>query len=229
MKRICLVTLLLLTVTSLKSQQHHYIKDISICVDTNTYSLRQDGIYVNREQHLPFCFSKNNSVALVEIETSVPHVKLWFKETSDYQVLDSLYEVLPGFMEGKIRLTNLTENDFQQLQLVLKKDSLSQQELVSIKLLPYTKTYLQIQNLTEELFIGEEKIFELSSNNLDNVKITADWSTGNAIDYRFSQLNGQLRLHLLPNQTGNQKIDIVVHTYKPYVDEKTKCTIAILV
>ena len=45
-------------------------------------------------------------------------------------------------------------------------------------LLPYSDTYLKFYPVSDELYIGEEKVFELLSNNMENIRIQTDWVEG---------------------------------------------------
>jgi len=86
-------------------------------------------------------------------------------------------------------------------------------------LLDFTLTIVRFYPTSDELFIGEEKVFELVTNNVNNVVADGVWTTGEDIDYMFTRQGQKLRLHVLPNQTGSKNLKARVKTIKPALNE----------
>jgi hypothetical protein len=73
----------------------------------------------------------------------------------------------------------------------------------------------------DELFIGEEKVFDLITNHADNIRYSMEWTTGQPIDYRIEKVADQFILHIMPNELGYHKIRLNFQTEKPFVDMTT--------
>jgi hypothetical protein len=61
----------------------------------------------------------------------------------------------------------------------------------------------------------------LESNNATNIKTSAAWSSSNGIDYRFSQRDSRLFLHMMPKEPGTRSIVAEMETVVPFVDTVT--------
>lgn len=95
---------------------------------------------------------------------------------------------------------------------------LRQQEapfLYELRLFPVTQTLAYLPDGPEELFIGEEKVIPLESNNFQNIKVPETWSSGLPVNYKLSREDGRVLLHLLPNEVGRQELSILTYPFPP--------------
>ncbi len=134
--------------------------------------------------------------------------------SGDYDVVDSL-QFYEDAWHCKIRFRNLTLSQFLKLQIKAKKDG--EERVGIIRLLPCTLTTVSLTPGNDELFIGEEKVFDLFTNRIDNLRFSTEWTSGMAVDYRIEKADNQLRLHVMPNVLGFHKVKLNIHTEKPYV------------
>jgi len=89
-----------------------------------------------------------------------------------------------------------------------------------VRLFPTTQTQVDIAQRDDEMYIGEEKIFELATNQFSNIKPEPIWTRTNDGDqYKITKEDGRLRLHILPNQWGNRRLTIKLKTFKPAMDQ----------
>ncbi len=194
-------------------------QEIILRVDTNQYLYSQDRISYNKTAHLPFLYDKEDEVAefdLIPADTIViEEIGLIF--SGDYELIDSLLDMNGEYYRFKVRFQNITRTDFLKILLSVKTSGDEKTYKHEIKLLPFTATRVQLADDVEELFIGEEKVVELISNNLENIKEVAEWTRGNGIDYRITRDFDQLRLHLLPNALGRRELNIKLQTFKPFL------------
>jgi hypothetical protein len=122
-----------------------------------------------------------------------------------------------------LRFRDLTSTQFLRLTFTAPADSAGQPAQAQIvNLLPVTRTTLDFRPNDTELFVGEEKVYDLSSNNAKNVRTTGEWTRGQDIDYRLTQDKGQLRLHVLPNTLGSRLLTVRAQTERPFLTDNNR-------
>ncbi len=208
---------LLFDVAAQNYNRTSYFRDLVLKVDTARYRLTEDFAYVKGEKHLLLGYQKDQEVAEINlIPYDFDQIKsIKFHPSADYEVLDSLLNIDYSYYRVKIRFNNITKSNFISFVFTVV-DAITNQPLTQeIKIQPVTETYVKFYPEDDGLYIGEEKIFELVTNNLANLRLNLKWTSGQAIDYRFSEKNGQLRLHLLPNALGSKVLETRLETIKP--------------
>lgn len=196
-------------------------KDVVLRVDTASYNLLNNSILYNGDRHIYFNYDNSQSVCEINLFAfdfdQIEAIRL--HPSGDYEILDSLIIINEEYARGKVRFKNLNKSNFINFTITVTEAYSLKPIVHEFKLLPVTKTIVNFHPDDLELYIGEEKIFELITNNLENIRINYQWTTGNDIDYKFSEKNGQLRLHLLPNSLGKKTIAASIETYKPFLDD----------
>jgi hypothetical protein len=205
------------------SQPHKILKvckELSLKIDTSVYYLSENTINYKGEKHLYFNYTKDDEICEINfIPSPFLEIKtIQLLPSGDYDQVDSLSNFNNDYYRAKIKFKSLAKSQF--LSLVFKiKTSLEPEPIVyEVRLFPYTQTYVKFYPTNEELFIGEEKSFELITNNLSNISISNNWTTGEDIDYRIAEKNGQLILHILPNTLGTRTLNLKIQTSKPFID-----------
>jgi hypothetical protein len=192
-------------------------RSVEIRTDTATFSSYSHVVIYDNEQCLYFIYNNEDEVAevtLYPIGTS-KYADVSIMPSGDYDVVDSL-QFYEDAWHCKIRFRNLTLSQFLKLQIKAKKDG--EERVGIIRILPCTFTTVSLTPGNDELFIGEEKVFDLFTNGIDNLRFSTEWTSGLAIDYRIEKADNQLRLHVMPNVLGFQKVKLNIHTEKPYVN-----------
>ncbi|MGV3502501.1 MAG: hypothetical protein ACO1O1_02255 [Adhaeribacter sp.] len=201
-------------------------KEVVLKVDTAAYSITKDQIPFNGESHLSFQYHRETEVCEVNLYPisfqNIHHLRL--ARSADFDLLDSVVNVNNDFFRFKVRFKDLTGSQFLNFTFHARDTVAHTTRTEVVKLLPYTRTTLRFYPDTEEMFVGEEKVFELVSNNPRNVKLVPDWVRGGEIDYRISELNGVLRLHLMPRDLGRKTLRISPQTVKPFLDKNRQLT-----
>ena len=212
-RRWLIICLLLLQVNIYGQLNGTFYSRFEIYTDTLKFDSRTDFIYVNGEKQYFFEYSNNDSpVVLFKFWCEDENLNLFFHQSAEYEILDSLKKIDNQYWL-KIRFKNLTLSDFLNLHFYTKQESEIKNFIIN--LLPVTSTYAKIYPSENELFIGEEKQFEIVTNNTDNLNYNGDWTEGNKIDYRIAEQNGKLYLHVIPNETGKISLDVPLRTKKP--------------
>jgi hypothetical protein len=192
-----------------------YFNNISLQIDTLCYSLPKDTAHFQGKDYLFFQYSRENEICDVKIYPSVKQniKKISLVESADFDLLDSVINYNNKYYTFKVRFKNLSESAFLRfrLNIFIGNDMATQ----DIPLLPVTKTTVQLNTKSDELAVGEEKVFELVTNHPENIKPIPDWQSSQDVDYRLVQNNGQLFIHLLANSAGNKVNSISLQTYKP--------------
>ena len=197
-----------------------WFSDVALLIDTSTFSLNHNTIPVNGENQLYFRYDNNQSVCEVKLFPLPERQKMVVRvlESGDYQMIDSLVNMNGQYFRFKVKFNNIPASQFLQFTFGVKAQADSSERLVSLHLFPNTNTFVKFYPGTDELFIGEEKIFELSTNNMANVRLTNEWTSGLDIDYMLDEQYGQLRLHLLPHNLGKRRLQVALQTVKPFLD-----------
>ena len=146
--------------------------------------------------------------------------KIELANSADFEILDSIFRG-QDYFRLKIRFTNLNQSKFISLNLTIYQVPLKETSC-EIRLFPFHQTKADFYPKDDELYIGEERVFELSSNNPENIRINPIFTEGKDINYRTEYTNRQLRLYLLPSKLGDMEFSLDLFTINPYIDEKGK-------
>ncbi|WP_147302861.1 hypothetical protein [Marinoscillum furvescens] len=193
-----------------------YFKDARLLVDTMEYSYQRDAIFRQGKEQLAFAYNDEEEVAEVYLtfdEQAPKAIRLI--PSGDFFQIDSLL-IFEKYARFKVKFNGLTNSEFVKFTLDVTMDS-TNSELVELPLFPYTQTYVELYPSNEEVFIGEEKVFELTTNNVDNIVIDNRWTEGLPINYRITREGGNLLLHILPNALGEQILNVPIRLKKPYM------------
>ena len=195
-------------------------RELVLKIDTATFTTAKHIININDIPHLYFRYEDDNPVCEVEFALNNPLTvsDVTLKHSEDFQVIDSLLPVNDNHYRFKVRFKNLTQSNFVQFSFSVNSyrgGSIIQE----VKLFPFTQTTVSFCPTDNQLFIGEEKAFRVETNNAGNIKYSNQWVKFKNISYRFSEEQGQLRIHLLADKPGLQSLEIPLNVRKPFVTE----------
>ena len=195
------------------------LREASLRTDTAAYLLSRNTTLVQGVPTLYFWFRRDDETLELRLypanATSTKPLRL--RRNPDYQQLDSLTKEDDGSFRTRLKFQSLTSSRFLRLVVEQVSDSVGRgprQQVVP--LLPLTRTSVALRVADEELFVGEEKTFDLTSSNPRNVHATGEWVRGADFDYCLvAQADGLLRLHVLPNQLGPRTLAVKLQTERP--------------
>jgi len=221
MKNINIIFIVLLFMTACLTAQvpgESIFRNVEIHIDSLVFSINRNTVNFNNEKNLYFTYDDENEVAEVVLfpKKNSSFQNLILVPSGDFEMVDSLM-FYDETWRCKIRFRNLTRSQFLKLQFRFKQNGSDNLEIV--RLLPCTHTYVDLKPSNDELYIGEEKVFDLITNNAENIRFSGEWTEGLGIDYRIEKLNEQLRLHVVPNKLGIQKLMVTLQAEKPDVDQ----------
>jgi hypothetical protein len=222
MKLSVLVITILFTIGFAQALPLKFINGVIIKTDTIQIHYPSEAIYLQTEPFLPLFYQSESEICEINIYPKQISTYIRLLPSADFDILDSLTLINQQYYRTKIRFTNLNKSQFLSLTIQSQPSATENPVIEEIKLLPYTHTFVRFYPNSDELYIGEEKIFELTTNNINNIKTTGDWTNGNDINYRISERNGQLRIHLLPTALGTKTLNLIVQTKTPYIDNSKK-------
>ncbi len=221
-KKILFITALLLIQFNLKAQLPSLIfKQIEIKVDTLSFNSVDHLIRFNDENHLYFEIGENSPVCEIRLTPFEPEVmeRLTLIKSGDYDILDSLINVNNEYFRFRIQFKNLTATDFLNFTFSeISEDSLDSRIHI-VPLLPVTKTIVEFDTEDTELFVGEEKVYELTTNNLQNIRVDNIWTRDNAVNYRLTEDNSRLILHVSSQRLGWQTLRLRIRAKIPYITD----------
>ncbi|MBN2612116.1 MAG: hypothetical protein JXB00_11215 [Bacteroidales bacterium] len=202
----------------------HLFRVVELRVDSLVYQSGIHTVKVNNENRLCFTFDNNDEVCEVRLYPE-PHMKnkrINLLPSGDFDVIDSLLFINNQYYRFKVRFKNLTKSQFLRFTFTINDDGV--QKIEEVNLQPCTNTTVNLYPSSNELFIGEEKEFELVCNNVENLRYSTEWTSGKGIDYRIAERSGRLFLYLLPARNGEIQMAIDLQTHKPRLENNNKLT-----
>ena len=195
------------------------LRDVTLRTDTATYRLSTDAVAVQGETALYFWYRRDDETVEIRLEPERPDDArpLRLRRSPDFQQLDSLTREADGSYRTRLKFTNLTGSSFLRLEVEQAADTPdTPPQRETVRLLPLARTTIALRRSDDELYVGEEKSFELTSSNPANVLATGEWVRGEAFDYRLSTAsNGTLKLSVLPNQLGRHTLVVRLQAQRP--------------
>ncbi|OWP63143.1 hypothetical protein CDA63_10640 [Hymenobacter amundsenii] len=221
---LALVPLLLFSALAARAQRPPLLRELSLRTDTTTYYLSRNTVTVQEEPHFYFYYRPGDDTAELRATPADPSAgTLSLQRSADFTLLDSLTPVAGGqYYRAKLRFTNLADVRFLSLTFRQAAPDSAGARVQTVRLLPVSRTTLELRPTDTDLFVGEEKVFELSSNNPKNIRLSPEWTHGQDIDYRFDQEKGVLRLHVLANAPGNRVLTLRPQTERPFLTDNNR-------
>ncbi len=186
-----------------------YFSDVRLFVDSAEYSWSQDRIPPNApDGKIAFEYTDERAVMEVYlfIKEQVSFQDMQLVPSEDFEIIDQILR-FDNFSRFKVRFRDLDQSDFLRFTIRVNIDSTTSR-ITEIPIVAHTDTYVEFYPSVDELFIGEEKTFELTTNNIDNIQIDNRWTEDLPIDYRITRTGERLNLHLIANDLGSQYVDI---------------------
>jgi hypothetical protein len=195
------------------------LREVSLRTDTATYLLSHNTVAVQGVPTLYFWFRRDDETAELRLypADATNRKPLRLRRSPDFQQLDSLTKEEDGGFRTRLKFQNLTSSRFLRLVVEQAADSAGREPLRQVvPLLPLARTSLALRITDNELFVGEEKVLELTSSNARNVHASGEWVRSPEFDYRLvAEANGVLRLHVLPNQLGLRTLLVRLQSERP--------------
>lgn len=210
--------------TTFRSQSQDirkYFREIEINADTSLYTLGKNTLKFQGKEHLAFKYQDEEEVCEVKLypndQSRIDSIILL--HSGDFDIIDSLTNMNGKYFRFKVVFHDLNTSNFLKFTFAIKDTEQEKATITDLNLLPFHATFVKLYPLSDELFVGEEKVIELITNNIDNVRFNNDWQESDGFSYRLSKTFNQLRLHLVPNTTGQKTIIVPLQTKSPHLNK----------
>jgi hypothetical protein len=217
-RRFLLILPLLLTSLFITAQTSYFDK-IELLADTSVYSSKSNYIIVNGIKKVYFNYSENDCELEIRVYPRHRDSKIGLIPSRDFEIVDSLLKIT-NYLRVKLRFRNLTQTEMLRLSFEVEYDSIVEYEDVYLQ--PLANTSASVYPGDDQLFIGEEKVYEVLSNNPQNLNISYEWINTDNFDYRLSRTNDKVYLHLVPKKLGEQAISVRLSSVKPFLGKHEK-------
>lgn len=197
-----------------------HFSNIELKIDTALFSWKSDQLKINNEPHLGFSYQKNESVVEVRF---YPKEGVKIKElisSGAFKATDSLTLINNEYYKIKIRFNDIANDGLLSLTPIVLKDGKTIN--LDIPLFPHTSTYATIEPGDIDLFIGEEKQFEVISNNPENLNIDPRWKEQDDYEYRLFRKDNKTVFSVIPSKRGEINISFSADLNRPFLSEEKK-------
>jgi hypothetical protein len=196
--------------------QKRFFAELEIRVDTTIYSSLETGIMVNGKSVLAFPVFRSDQI--VDLYFNPPETgplpRVYLSGSKEYVLIDTLRLEDSAYFRARIQFTDITKGGIIPITLryVEKSGQVVKSQL--FELYPFIATRAQVQQKDDELFLGEEKVLDIATSNITNIKADGTWQTLNGVGYRFFVVGTQLKLSLVTNDPGQKEIKVPLQTYR---------------
>ena len=194
--------------------------NIELKIDTTLFSWNETKLKINNETHLGFAYQKNNPLVEVRFYTKEGVTVQELNKSEQFTITDSLLWVNNSYYRIKLRFNDLASNELLLLTPIILKDK--KKSNLDLPLFPYTNTYATIQTGDVELFIGEEKQFEVITNQPENLDIDPRWKETETYEYRFFRKDNKTFFSVIPSKRGEINVMFTTALNRPYLNDEKK-------
>jgi hypothetical protein len=200
--------------------QPNVFKEIILNIDTCSYTKSKNSLAIRNNRFIYFEYKQENEVCRVEflVDSSSRAHSFKVEESGDYEIVDSVRILNHNYYDFKIKFHNLSASEFLKFRFRYQTDSI--RVFSDVNLLPVSVTTARLNHNSEDLSAGEAKVFELISNNVENIVLNPDWQTYQDINYRIIESNHQLFMHIMAASVGKKNLNFSLKLRKPILVEK---------
>ena len=192
-----------------------YFSEVELRIDTNNFKYTTDRVMVQNEFKLPFEFESSTAVVEFRLYPRIREgeiIPLALNPSADYEIIDSLTLRVDGFYHCRVRFKDLLNVDFLNLNLAYKTS------VIAVPLLPYTQTVATIYPGNTELYIGEERSFEIVSNYPENIIVNPIWIEKDEYEYRIHSKDGKIFYSVIATTANEIEVELPIELYRPNIE-----------
>jgi len=223
MKSIFQIFVFILLHTSLNAQitPVNFFSKVVLKVDDQTFTSTRDTLSIQGNQHIRFAYDEEQSVMEIELlpNPTYPIRTLKLLPSNDFEIVDSLLNINQMRYRFKVKFKHLTQSKFLQFNFSIQSDIFVQPYIHVIKLFPTSFTNANLTPADNRLFVGEERSFTIETNRPENIDFNKQWTKGKNINYKFSQKQGDVKIHLRTSRAGKQRLQISLPLKVPNFDQ----------
>jgi hypothetical protein len=202
---------------------YSYFSQVVLNVDTLSFTSKSDIYLIKNESYLLFEYKEESAIVELKLypnESILRNKKISIVSSPDFTQLDSLTFVNNQYYTTRLRFSSISQSDFLYIRFLIQE--IGKQTITDLKIFPFHNTIASISVKDDELFIGEEKQFEIFTNNRNNIVYTNGWKKQEDFEYRIYDRNGTPTIAIVPLNLGNKNFLLNVETKKPHFDKTKK-------
>jgi len=202
------------------SAQH--IQDLSLKIDTSTFTLKKNNIRYQNQDYLYIKVSDNREICEMQVIVNDTIEKVTLSPSSSYSIIDSLYQKEGKIWTGIIRFDNLMFYKNPSLVFNLFNNGIKKEATINI--LPVFDTNVKYQDAITDVFQEEEKIIDIPAKNSFNIITDNIWYVTEDYDYKTSYSAGTLSITIKPHTLGYKQLTLNLKTIKPIFNNQNQIT-----
>jgi hypothetical protein len=148
------------------------------------YDYERHSVNYLGEPYFYFEYREEQPTVEFRFYSASPIEKLELKYSSDYKVIDSL-QYLGAYYRLKVQFNQLA--DTRLLAINFSAMNAGSTQYFSLPLLAYREPLVSFKPLNTDLYIGEEKVFDLLCSDPQNIFMDNQWVRTEGIEYRLSR------------------------------------------
>jgi hypothetical protein len=199
----------------------NYFNDIIIKTDTASFNSKTNLISVSGEKAIAFKYTQDNQQAELlffpKQEDFLDSISFRLLSSTDFEITDSLIVIEKKFLRARIRFKNISNTEF--LMPIIEITKGDKKENYGVRLFAHTQTTAQIYIGNDDFYVGEEKRFEIITNNLNNLKLSGEWESQNGIEFRLFEADGKGFIDIVSNDVGEKKLILKIKTKRPHLNK----------
>jgi hypothetical protein len=206
-----------------QNQIYDFFNEVELRTDTSLYTWSGNSVFTQNKRNLYFYYEQNEPICEIRLYpyqyADIQALELI--KSQDFEVLEDLVRFGEEQFRFKVKFKSLNDSRFLNFSFKLTYFHLGIETTTycELPLFPCTFTKAFIYPKSDELFIGEEQLIEITTNHPENIQLQNYWTTSQNIDYRITQRQNKIYLHLLPNKLGTHKVTVRLHITRPYLSE----------
>ena len=210
-----------------QSGTRRYFAEIQVFVDTTIYSSSSHPVFFAGRTYIGFPVKGLNPVVEIHFfpTNAATLADVYIQPSSDFQIVDSLVLIDSSFFSCKIQFSDIRRSVGYDLQIGLSEISGKTTNQI-YGLFPYQATVASLRTKDEEVFIGEEKVFDIQSINAENIKADNIWANYSpTVEYKISKTGSQfsqIKLHLIVSDANAKEATIPLKLNRPIIDANGK-------
>jgi hypothetical protein len=165
-------------------QSANLFSTITLRVDSSVYDYERHSVNYLGEPYFYFEYREEQPTVEFRFYSASPIEKLELKYSSDYKVIDSL-QYLGAYYRLKVQFNQLA--DTRLLAINFSAMNAGSTQYFSLPLLAYREPLVSFKPLNTDLYIGEEKVFDLLCSDPQNIFMDNQWVRTEGIEYRLSR------------------------------------------
>jgi hypothetical protein len=196
--------------------------EITLQVDTSLYTYSSHQVKIAGKPRLAFLYKQEDQVAELVLYPRNPDLfaanAVVLLPSEEFQIVDSMLFYANTYFKCRVRFKSISKTDLSAFHLVVQNKNTNGPINLELPIFPYSKTQALFYIGNDEIYVGEEKRFEIVTNALSNLVLDGVWRKQGEVEFRLVESQGQGFIDIVSLTTGQKELEVVFQTRKPFVD-----------